>query len=87
MMAVIAEVITFDKNIYQVVTLFPNYSQCYNIGLPGRTAPQYLKKALFVSCNIVLPPVLKTYRSVCCLVFLKCLKISAFFFLRKTACH
>lgn len=50
-MSVIVEVITYDENIYQVVTLFPDCRQCYNIGLPGRTTPQYLKEALFVMCN------------------------------------
>jgi hypothetical protein len=47
-MSVIVEVITFDDNIYQVVTLFPDCRQCYNIGLPVRTT---LKEALFVMCN------------------------------------
>lgn len=82
-MAVIVELITFDKNIYQVVPLFPNCSQWYHVGLLGRTVSQYLKEALFVMCSFVFPPVLKTYTSVCCLVFLKCLKISAFLFVKR----
>jgi len=31
MMSLIVEVITSDENIYQIVTLFPDCRQCYNM--------------------------------------------------------
>lgn len=53
-MSVRVEVITFDENIYQVVTLFPDCRQYCNIGLPARNTPHYLKEALFVMCSVCL---------------------------------